>query len=68
MTCLWILYQLLTGGTQKRGDFRIVYPWMGYKSSPEKKILSSFVYVTNIYGEIGIMKTDRQNNGEQSHW
>jgi len=67
MTCLWILYQLLTGGTQKRGDFRTADPWMGGKSNPTK-ILSSFMHVTNIYGELGIMKMDRQNNGAQNDW
>jgi len=36
MTCSWFLYQLLTGGTQKRGDFRTADPWIGGKSSPKK--------------------------------
>jgi hypothetical protein len=40
----------------------------GLEIELRKKILSSFVYVTNIYGELGIMKTDRQNNGAQNHW
>jgi hypothetical protein len=46
VTCSEVLYKLLNGTTQTRGDFRTAGRWMGWKLNPKKSYPPSWMLST----------------------